>query len=160
MSAEATQRLDDSAADLDVLALDNQLCFPLYAAARLVVQAYRPFLQEVGLTYPQYLVLLALWEHDGLRVVDLGERLHLDSGTLTPLLQRLESLQHIVRRRRDDDGRAVETRLTDQGRALRARAEAIPIDLMCSVGLDMDEVLRIKAAVEPLVARLAAHARR
>jgi DNA-binding MarR family transcriptional regulator len=148
--------MGDDGDDGGMLLLANQLCFPLYAAARLVTQAYRPFLEPLGLTYPQYLVLMVLWETDGLRGIDLCERLHLDSGTITPLLKRLESQGLITRQRASDDDRVVEAWLTEPGRALRAEALAIPLGVMCSAGLDLAEVMRIKAAVEPLVAKLLA----
>ena len=99
-----------------VLRLDNQLCFPLYAASRLMIQAYRPHLDALGLTYPQYLVLLLLWERDGQTVSELGERLLLDSGTLTPVLKRMQRTGFVVRARRGSDERVVENRLTPSAR--------------------------------------------
>lgn len=115
------------------LALSDQLCFPLYAAARAVQQRYRPLLEPLGLTYPQYLVLLVLWEHDGPSVGELGDRLHLDSGTLTPLLQRLDAAGLVRRSRSDDDGRVVRVHLTPEGHALRERAAAVPHTLLASL---------------------------
>jgi DNA-binding MarR family transcriptional regulator len=108
------------------LRLDDQLCFPLYAAARAVQQRYRPLLAELGLTYPQYLVMMVLWETDGPSVSALGQRLMLDSGTLTPLLKRMEAAGLLERRREQADGRIVTAHLTDAGRALRAQAEGVP----------------------------------
>lgn len=108
------------------LRLDDQLCFRLYAAARLVQQRYRPLLDELGLTYPQYLVLLVLWETDGISVTTLGQRLRLDSGTLTPLLKRLESTGVLTRDRSTEDGRVVLVHLTPAGHTLRERAAAVP----------------------------------
>jgi DNA-binding MarR family transcriptional regulator len=138
----------------DVLALDNQLCFPLYAAARLVTQAYRPHLDALGLTYAQYLVLLVLWERDGQTVTELGERLYLDSGTLTPLLKRLERSGLLRRQRRRDDERVVENRLTPEGRRLKKRAAKVPLALLCEVGLDLEETARIRDTVRGLVGKL------
>lgn len=138
----------------DVLALDNQLCFPLYAAARLVTQAYRPHLEALGLTYAQYLVLLVLWERDGRTVTELGERLYLDSGTLTPLLKRLERSGLVRRQRRRDDERVVENRLTAEGRRLRKRAAKVPPALLCEVGLDLKETARIRDTVRGLLGKL------
>src|SRR3954466_4175892 len=108
------------------LLLDNQVCFPLYAAARAVTQAYQPLLARLGVTYPQYLVLLVLWEDDGLSVTQIGRRLHLDSGTLTPLLKRLEQAGLVRRRRAGGDERVVQAFLTPAGRRLERRAQEIP----------------------------------
>lgn len=150
---------DDVDAD-EVLKLDNQLCFPLYAASRLVVQAYRPFLDELGITYPQYLVLMVLWEQNGLTVKHIGERLYLDSGTLTPLLKRLEASGLIVRRRRSDDDRAVENHLTRAGRALKKRAAEVPPQLLCGVGISLDELATLRDTMTGLLDKLRAyHAR-
>lgn len=112
--------------DTPQLALDRQLCFALYAAQRAMTRRYRPVLEPLGLTYPQYLVLLALWERDGVRVRDLGERLFLDSGTLTPLLKRLQARGLVDRRRDPADERVVRVHLTEQGRALRSEVACVP----------------------------------
>jgi DNA-binding MarR family transcriptional regulator len=116
--------------------LENQLCFAVYAAAHSFVQAYKPFLEPEGLTYPQYLVLLELWQRDGQTVKQLGEPLFLDSGTLTPMLKRMEASGWITRRRDADDERVVRISLTDRAQAFRARARAIPAAMMCASGLD------------------------
>src|SRR5574343_1543644 len=108
------------------LRLDNQVCFALYSASLAMTKLYKPLLDDIGLTYPQYLVMLVLWEQDGITVSELGERLYLDSGTLTPLLKRLEASGHIRRTRDAKDERRVRIRLTPQGRALRERAESVP----------------------------------
>ena len=108
------------------LLLDNQLCFALYSASLAMTKLYNPLLDALGLTYPQYLVMLALWERDGLTVSELGERLFLDSGTLTPLLKRLEAAGLLVRLRDVQDERRVRITLTGQGRALRDGAQPIP----------------------------------
>ena len=108
------------------LKLDNQLCFRLYAASRLVTQAYHPYLTELGLTYPQYLVLLVLWEQDRQPVNDLAKRLHLETNTVTPLLQRMEQQGLVVRKRSKEDGRQVIVSLTGTGRELEQRAAGIP----------------------------------
>ena len=136
------------------LRLDDQLCFPVYLAARLVVNAYRPLLEELDLTYPQYLALLVLWEHDGLSVGALGERLYLDTGTLTPLLKRMEKQGLLARRRRGEDDRVVENWLTDSAKALKKRAGKIPVQLLCNAKLEMSDVKSIKGVVEGLVQRL------
>jgi len=137
-----------------VLRLDSQLCFPLYAASRLVTQAYGKHLQALGLTYAQYLVMLVLWEHDGQTVGEIGERLYLDSGTLTPLLKRMERSGLVKRARRERDARTVENRLTAAGRRLKLRAAKVPVALLCEVGLSLDEAVRLREAVRALVDRL------
>ncbi|MBQ9516337.1 MAG: MarR family transcriptional regulator [Ruminococcus sp.] len=111
----------------ELLKLDHQLCFPLYAAARQVVSLYTPYLKELGLTYTQYIVFLVLWEKDGIPVGELGRRLYLDNGTLTPLLKKLESAGYVSRSRAKDDERVVTVTLTDQGRELKDKAREIPL---------------------------------
>lgn len=126
------------------LHLDSQLCFALYSASLAMGRLYRELLDELGLTYPQYLVMLVLWEHDGIRVSDIGERLLLDSATLTPLLKRLERAGLVVRSRSTDDERSIIVRLSDAGTALRDRAATIPARVgraSCLTGHQMD-VLR------------------
>ncbi|NMT63950.1 MarR family winged helix-turn-helix transcriptional regulator [Marinobacter orientalis] len=123
----------------DVLALDNQLCFALYAANRAVTARYRPLLKEIGLTYPQYLVMLVLWQADQdgktVRVSDLGKRLRLDSGTLTPLLKRLADRDLVTRQRDTADERVVTISSTEKGNALRRQAREIPGRLLCGTGI-------------------------
>ncbi|WP_174875768.1 MarR family winged helix-turn-helix transcriptional regulator [Vogesella oryzae] len=116
------------------LQLDRQLCFALYAASRAMTQVYQPLLAPLGLTYPQYLALLVLWEQDGITVKRLGERLQLDSGTLTPLLKRLESAGLLQRQRSKDDERSVLIHLTQTGKALEEQAAVIPATLSCRFG--------------------------
>jgi DNA-binding MarR family transcriptional regulator len=138
----------------EVLKLDNQLCFPLYASARLMMQAYRRHLEPMGLSYAQYLVLLVLWEKDGQTVSEIGERLLLDSGTLTPLLKRLERDGMLRRQRRSNDERAVENRLTAKGRRLKKKAAAVPLAMVCSLGLQLDEVAKMREMVRGLIEKL------
>jgi DNA-binding MarR family transcriptional regulator len=144
----------------DLLRLDVQLCFALYSASRALIRAYGPLLEPLGLTYPQYLVLLALWEEDGLSVKHLGERLGLDSATLTPLLKRLEQQDVVERRRDEQDQRVVRIYLTDAGRALRAKARRVPTALACRAGFDpADErafgrLERLRDELNALVSRL------
>ncbi len=121
---------------VDPLHLDQQLCFALYAASRAVTRAYGPLLEPLGVTYPQYLVLLVLWEEDDVPVKRLGERLFLDSATLTPLLKRLEQQGVVTRRRDEDDERVVRIQLTPAGRALRSKARKVPAALACRAGCD------------------------
>lgn len=123
----------------EALKLENQLCFPLYAAARQVVSLYTPHLKEMGLTYTQYIVFLVLWEKDGIPVGELGRRLYLDNGTLTPLLKKLESAGYLTRSRDKVDERVVIVTLTDQGRALKEQAKEIPFKVGRCIGLDEKE---------------------
>jgi MarR family transcriptional regulator, organic hydroperoxide resistance regulator len=125
------------------VALDDQLCFALYAASRAVTARYRPMLDQLGITYPQYLVLMLLWEEDGLTVGQLGARLALDSGTLSPLLKRLTSAGLVTRHRRADDERSVSIRLTDAGRALRKPACSVNEEMIAALALsrtDFDDL--------------------
>jgi DNA-binding MarR family transcriptional regulator len=136
------------------LDLDVQLCFPLYATARAVTQRYTLLLAETGLTYPQYLTLLALWGSSPLTVGELGERLRLDSGTLSPLLKRLEGLRHVVRRRDPDDERRVIVELTEQGRALRDRVAGVPHELASSLGLTLEEAMQLGGLLDKVLESL------
>jgi len=132
------------------LQLDRQLCFALYSSSLAMTKIYKPLLAPLGLTYPQYLVMLVLWEIDGLSVSQLGQRLSLDSGTLTPLLKRLEALGHIERRRARDDERRVDIFLTPAGRALRAQALDIPGQLACASACELDEVIALTQRLHQL----------
>jgi DNA-binding MarR family transcriptional regulator len=132
------------------LRLDQHLCFALYSATRAMTAAYRPVLTELNLTYPQYLVLLVLWEEGPVTVGRLGERLHLDSGTLSPLLKRLEANGFLVRRRSRTDERQVEIVLTDAGQALEERARCIPEQLAIATGLSVDQAEELRDAVRQL----------
>ena len=140
----------------DGLNLTHQLCFDLYAASRAVTKAYRPLLDPLGLTYPQYLVLLVLWEHDSRTVKALGQALQLDSGTLSPLLKRLESAGLIQRQRRSDDEREVEVGLTAAGAALKERAASVPAAIACKVDMRGAERRALQADLRRLVAALGA----
>lgn len=123
----------------DALKLENQLCFPLYAAARQVVALYTPYLKELGLTYTQYIVFLVLWEKDGIPVGEIGEKLYLDNGTLTPLLKKLESAGYLTRSRDKADERVVIVSLTDKGRALKEKAKDIPCQIGACINLKESE---------------------
>ncbi|EQB10814.1 MULTISPECIES: MarR family winged helix-turn-helix transcriptional regulator [Sphingobium] len=140
--------------DEDPLDLDRQVCFPLYAASNLLSRLYRPILGELGLTYPQYLVMLVLWKHTPQTVGSLGDMLHLDSGTLTPLLKRMELAGLISRTRDAEDERRVLIGLTGKGRGLRSDAEKIPA--MLSEGLAIDEaaIAALREQVRGLVSVL------
>jgi DNA-binding MarR family transcriptional regulator len=121
-------------ADTDPLKLDSMLCFAVYAAEHAFTRFYKPRLEAIGLTYPQYLVFLVLWEKDGLTVKALGEKLFLDSGTITPLIKRLEARDLVRRQRDDEDERQVRIFLTSEGRSLRARALAVPLAVRTTLG--------------------------
>ena len=120
-----------------------------------MVQAYAPLLQELGLTYPQYLVLMVLWEHDGASVHEIGERLYLDSGTLTPLLKRLDAAGLVRRERSPEDERAVDNYLTRAGRALERRAARVPRELFCRLGMPLHEFETMRGSLRQLLAMLA-----
>lgn len=130
----------------DVLKLRQQVCFALYAASRAVTALYRPELDRMGVTYPQYLVLLVLWEHGDTTVKELGTALMLDSGTLSPLLKRLESRALVTRRRSDTDERSVVIALTEAGERLRHDATCVPVNLLDATGLPPAEVFALRDA--------------
>jgi len=138
------------------LLLDNQLCFALYSASLAMTKLYKPLLDELGLTYPQYLAMLALWEHDGLMVSELGERLRLDSGTLTPLLKRLEAAGLVARTRDAQDERRVHISLTASGRRLKARARKVPGLMLGATQCSLPELVRLTRELRGLRERLAA----
>lgn len=140
--------------DTDGLALDRQLCFALYAASLAMTRLYKPLLQPLGLTYPQYLVLLVLWERDGLTVSELGERLSLDSGTLTPLLKRLEATGLLRRQRDTADERRVLLHLSDAGQALKSQARAVPRAMASASGCALEEITSLTARLRALRTRL------
>ncbi|MCW2634115.1 MAG: transcriptional regulator, MarR family [Blastococcus sp.] len=135
----------------DALALERQVCFALSVAARNVVAVYRPFLEPMGLTHPQYLVMLALWQHGSVSVKDLSGLLQLDPGTLSPLVKRLEAAG-LVRRDRDPrDERALAIALTEQGRSLRTRAEQIPPGIVARLGMDVAELTSLREALTRMI---------
>ncbi|NVJ56354.1 MAG: MarR family transcriptional regulator [Vibrionaceae bacterium] len=145
----ASQLRDD-----EKLRLDNQVCFPLYSAANAVIRAYRPLLDELDLTYSQYLVMMVLWEQNGVSVKDVGHRLHLDSGTLTPLLKRLEVKGYVERARSTQDERVRVLNLTEQGRELKLRAQQVPNAIKCKVDIELDEMLELKRLCEKILTKL------
>ncbi|MBP6898060.1 DNA-binding MarR family transcriptional regulator [Pseudacidovorax sp. 1753] len=140
----------------ELLSLDNQLCFALYSASLSMTRLYKPLLDELALTYPQYLVMLALWEADGVTVSDLGTRLSLDSGTLTPLLKRLEATGYLSRMRDVADERRVLIRLTAEGRALRARAVQVPQCLLAASQCSLEELSQLTRQLQALRDRVSA----
>ena len=142
------------------LSLDHHLCFALYSASRAMTAAYRPMLTKLNLTYPQYLVLLVLWEEGRVTVGRLGERLQLDSGTLSPLLKRLEANGFVRRERSQTDERLVEVTLTPAGRRLERKAQCIPEQLSSSTGMTEKEAADLRDAVRNLTDALAASQRK
>ena len=142
----------------DVLQLDNQLCFAVYAAAHAFNATYKPLLEPLGLTYPQYLVMLVLWQADGVTVSEIGARLGLDSGTLTPLLKRLEAAGLLSRLRDAADERQVRITLTAAGRALKQKAKGIPQQLLCASGMSLGEAVALRGKLEALAGNLRAFA--
>ncbi|WP_405872193.1 MarR family winged helix-turn-helix transcriptional regulator [Streptomyces sp. NBC_00005] len=142
----------------DWLRLDQQICFSLNAASRAFGGVYRVVLKDLGLTYPQYLVMLLLWEHGDLPVKKLGEHLRLDSGTLSPLLKRLETAGLVRRERSARDERSVEVRLTEEGAALRERAVQVPRRIVAATGFDVDEIRDLRARLDELTEALDAAA--
>ncbi|QCX54289.1 MarR family winged helix-turn-helix transcriptional regulator [Elizabethkingia sp. JS20170427COW] len=134
--------------------LGNQLCFPLYIIAKEVTNLYRPLLDELDITYPQYLVMMVLWEQDGLTVNQIGEKLYLDSGTLTPLLKRLENKTLIIRQRKKEDERVVEIFLDEAGKKLKSKACEIPQKIKQRLNLTEADVLELKATVNNLLHKI------
>ncbi|WP_116951736.1 MarR family winged helix-turn-helix transcriptional regulator [Jiangella endophytica] len=136
----------------DPLALDRQVCFALAVAARSVIGLYRPLLEPMGLTHPQYLVMLALWEREPRSVKDLSATLQLESATLSPLLKRLEAAHYVSRRRSADDERLLVVELTDAGRALRDEAEKIPYAIVERLGMPVSELEDLHASLTRVIA--------
>jgi DNA-binding MarR family transcriptional regulator len=137
-----------------LLKLENQVCFALYSLAREVTKLYHPLLQDIGLTYTQYITMMALWEEDRTSVKDLGSRLHLDSGTLTPLLKKLEKMDLITRARDKRDERSVVIELTASGKALREKAKDIPMRLYGRTGMSAEEAAELRNRLEETMHRL------
>jgi DNA-binding MarR family transcriptional regulator len=139
-------------ADIDLLALDRQVCFALAVGARTVISLYRPLLEPMGLTHPQYLVMLALWEHDPRSGRELADLLQLDPGTLTPLLKRLETAGYLSRRRDPSDERSLAITLTPTGRALRQQAERIPPAIIERLGMSLEELQNLRETLNTVIA--------
>ncbi|WP_307325323.1 MarR family winged helix-turn-helix transcriptional regulator [Microbacterium sp. SORGH_AS_0862] len=137
----------------DLLRLENQLCFALVTAARNVVAIYRPVLEPLGLTHPQYLVLLALWEHSPRTLGELAEELAMEPATLSPLVKRLEAQGRVTRTRRADDERVLEIGLTDAGRELREAAVRVPQQIMARVGMDAAQLAALRDSLAPFAGR-------
>ncbi len=140
--------------EFDPLALENQLCFPLYAASKELTRRYKPFLDPLGLTYTQYVTMMALWELDNIPVKELGKRIYLDSATLTPLLKRLQSRGYVTRKRSEKDERSVIITLTDEGRALREKAMDVPRCVGGCIHMEPEEAMQLKTLLEKMLATL------
>ncbi len=138
----------------ELLLLDNQVCFPLYSASNAVIRSYRPLLDKLDLTYAQYLVMMVLWENDGISVKDVGHRLYLDSGTLTPLLKRLELKGYVGRGRSEQDERVRVLKLTPSGLALKQQAIQVPEQMKCKFHLELDELITLKRLCEKVLSSI------
>jgi DNA-binding MarR family transcriptional regulator len=138
---------------MDYLKLENQACFPVYALSRVLTAHYKPILDDIDLTYPQYLVMLVLWEHQLLSVKEIGEKLLLDSGTLTPLLKKLEAKKLVSRVRSNEDERVVLISLTKDGAALKEKAVTVPESFKCSLGLSIEEMISLKDTISIILER-------
>ncbi|KPE52269.1 MarR family winged helix-turn-helix transcriptional regulator [Chryseobacterium indologenes] len=134
--------------------LENQICFPLYVIAKEITGLYRPFLDELDITYPQYLVLMVLWENDGVTVSHIGEKVFLDSGTLTPLLKRLESKGIINRKRKKEDERVVEVFLTESGKQLQKKACEIPGKIRNKIDADPEDLIHLKETIQKILNKI------
>lgn len=143
--SETPANHDTGSVAYDPLLLDNQLCFALYSASLAMTKTYKPLLDVLGLTYPQYLVMIVLWQEDDILVKDIGQRLFLDSGTLTPLLKRLEASSLIARTRDVADERQVRITLTPEGRALRSQAAGVPDRIVCASGQELERLQNLRA---------------
>jgi MarR family transcriptional regulator, organic hydroperoxide resistance regulator len=153
-SAGANEVVMAKKPSVDFLRLDNQICFAVYSAAHAFNRVYKPLLDRLGLTYPQYLVMLVLWERDGVPVKDIGERLFLDSGTLTPLLKRLEAAALVKRTRNTEDERQVLIALTAKGEALKEKARTVPQSILAASDCSVGELVAMKDEIVALRDRL------
>jgi Transcriptional regulators len=135
----------------DSIKLDNQVCFSLYAASREIIKLYKPFLDKYNLTYTQYVAMLVLWEDEKSTVKEIGKRLHLDSGTLTPLLKKIECMGLVKRYRDVNDDRVVIVELTDDGRALKEKVLEVPKEIACKVDMTKEELIELKIKLDSLL---------
>lgn len=140
----------------DALKLDNQLCFPLYAVAKEIVKKYTPFLNEIDLTYTQYIVMMVMWEHRNLSVKELGQKLFLDSGTLTPLLKTLEKKEFITRERSKQDERFLVVSVTEKGMKLREKAVEIPAKMGACISLEKEDAVQLYTIIHKILGQLEA----
>ena len=138
----------------DVLKLENQICFPIYACSKEIIKKYRPLLRELDLTYTQYLVMLTMWEYKSMKIKELGEKLLLDSGTITPVVKSLEKKDFLEKRRSDEDERIVEVSVTELGWITREKAVEIPSKLIECIGLDEKEGIQLYSLIRKLLLKL------
>ncbi len=150
----ADRMADQTADQYDVLRLENQLCFPLYVCAKEIVKAYKPYLDELDLTYTQYITMMVMWQHRELMVKEVGKYLFLDSSTLTPLLKRLEEKGYVTRRRSTEDERDLIVTITDSGQALKEKAVTIPGRLGACIDLDPQKAETLYALLNELIHKL------
>lgn len=148
------KREKNDSSKYDSICLDNQLCFPLYACAKEVVRKYREPLEALGLTYTQYVVMMVLWEHGGMSEGELGKIVHLDSGTLTPLLKRLEKQGYLKRIRPENNERKLMLELTPEGKALREEALKVPDQMSGCIPLSYDELMELKALLKKALSNM------
>ncbi len=135
----------------NILKLENQLCFRLYASSREVIKKYKPILDQYNLTYTQYLTMLVLWENEKITFKGIGEKLHLDSGTLTPLIKKLEKMNLVTKYRSKEDDRVVIVELTDEGRNLKDDMIDVPRKAFCSLGIEKEQILELKKNLDSLL---------
>lgn len=138
----------------ECIKLENQLCFSLYALSREIIRLYKPFLDKYNLTYTQYLTMIVIWENDGINIKEIGNRLHLDSGTLTPVIKKLEAMNLITKHRDCNDDRVVIVELTESGKHLREEVLNVPELVSCQLGLTKEEFDTLKTPIEKLLNRL------
>ncbi len=138
----------------ELLKLDNQLCFALYSCSREIIKLYRPYLEKLNLTYTQYITMLVLWETPFISAKDLGDRLYLDSGTLTPLLKKLETMALVERKRGTEDERSLIVSLTSKGEILKESAKDIPLKVSCSVDLPLHEGIFLRETLKKLTTKI------
>ena len=138
----------------DSIKLDNQVCFSLYAASREIIKLYKPFLDKFNLTYTQYIAMLVLWEDEKSTVKEIGKRLHLDSGTLTPLLKKIESMGLVIRHRDVNDDRVVIVELTEKGRLLKDDITEVPHEMACKINMSKEELVELKKQLDALLRSL------
>ncbi|WP_238881784.1 MarR family winged helix-turn-helix transcriptional regulator [Clostridium sp. YIM B02551] len=138
----------------EAIKLDNQICFSLYAASREVIKLYKPFLDKYGLTYTQYVSMLVVWEYEKITIKDMGEKLHLDSGTLTPVVKKLEAMELIIKYRDKNDDRVVIVELSEKGRALKEEVVDIPMKVSCMFETNIEDAITLKRLLDNLLIEL------
>ncbi len=143
--------MEDNNKNMDLLLLDNQLCFALYVASKELIKKYKTLLKEFDLTYTCYIAMLALWEKDNIKVKELGERLYLDSGTLTPLLKKLEKQDYIVRERSSEDERIVYIKLSERGISMKEHALKVPEELVCNLNMELEDIASLREDIQKFI---------